>query len=44
MLTYKAPHVVRQYCDCAAGLRQKGIVEKQVKTKDVEPVWELFII
>ena len=41
---YETPHVKRKYCDCETGEKRKKFIEAQIKTKDVDPVWELFII
>ncbi len=43
-LSYEAPHVKRKYCDCETGKKRKNFIKEQLKTKDVRPVWELFII
>jgi hypothetical protein len=39
---YEAPHVVRKYCDCETGKMREEFIKEQIKTNDVEPVWELF--
>ena len=44
MMVYEAPCVKRKYCDCETGKKQKEFIKKQIKTKDIEPVWELFTI
>ena len=41
-LVYEAPHVKRRCCDCETGKKQKEFIIKQIETKDVAPVWELF--
>ena len=43
-LVYKAPLVKRRCCDCETGKRRKEFIDKQIKTKDVEPIWELFTL
>jgi hypothetical protein len=39
---YEAPCIKRKYCDCETGKKRKKFIEEQTKTKDVEPIWELF--
>jgi len=43
-LSYEAPHVKRKYCDCETAKIRKEFITKQIKTKDDDPIWELFII
>ena len=43
-MTYDAPHVVRKYCTCEVGKRREEHIKKQIKTIDIQPVWELFTI
>ena len=43
-LSYEAPHVKRKYCDCETGKKGENFIKEQLKTKDVQPVWELFTI
>ena len=44
LLAYEAPHVVRKYCDCEIGRRRREFIAKQIETRDVDPVWELFTL
>ena len=43
-MVYEAPHVKRKYCDCEIGKKRKKFIQDQIKTKDVEPVWELLTL
>ncbi len=42
VLVYEAPCVMRKYCICETGKKREEFIKKQIKTKDVEPVWELL--
>ena len=38
---YKAPRVLREYCDCETGKRNEAKIKEQIN-KRYDPVWELF--
>jgi len=42
--SYDAPRVIRKYCDCEIGEKREKFIKDLIKTKDVEPVWELFTL
>jgi hypothetical protein len=44
IMSYVAPRVVRVYCDCETGKKREKFIEEQIKTNNVEPVWELLTI
>ena len=40
-MVYKAPRVLREYCDCETGKRSEAKIKEQIN-KRYDPVWELF--
>jgi len=43
-LAYEAPLVVRKYCNCETGKRQKEFIAELTKTKNIDLAWELLTL